>query len=141
MKWSSTKHAQAFVSLQKDPKPDTVYDAECISCHTTGFEYSSGWRSEAATPELKGNQCENCHGPASKHVENPDDPAARKAIALTAAEAEHNRLCIRCHDEDNSPRFVFNTYWGQIAHKGMDQYNDPKVHQGQPVKVAGKPEP
>ena len=45
MKWSTTKHSQAFVALEKDPKPDTIFDAECITCHTTGFEYTSGWRS------------------------------------------------------------------------------------------------
>ena len=73
MKWSTTKHAQAFTALLKDPKPNTIYDAECVTCHTTGFEYTSGYRSQTATPHLKGNQCENCHGPASKHVSDPDN--------------------------------------------------------------------
>jgi hypothetical protein len=143
-KWAGTKHAHAFDDIVTDPKrvrSDHQFDAECVSCHTTGFEYTSGWKSAALTPYLKGNQCENCHGPASKHVENPDDPAARKAIALSAAAAQQNRFCIRCHDEDNSPKFDFTTYWSQIAHKGLDQYTDPKVHQGLPVKVAEKAEP
>ncbi len=39
-------------------------------------------------------------------------------------------LCYRCHDEDNSPKFDFQIYWGQIAHSKLDQYNDPKVHEG-----------
>ena len=42
MKWSTTKHAQAFEPLRDDPKPNTIYDAECVTCHTTGFEYTSG---------------------------------------------------------------------------------------------------
>ena len=46
--------------------------------------------SEAATPNLKGNQCENCHGPASKHVADPDD-AAFRALALTAEQVDKNR--------------------------------------------------
>jgi hypothetical protein len=143
-RWAATKHAHAFDDIVKDPKglrSDHQFDAECVSCHTTGFEYNSGWKSAALTPHLKGNQCENCHGPASKHVENPDDEGARKAITLNAAEVEHNSFCYRCHDEDNSPRFNFTTYWGQIVHKGLDQYNDPKVHQPQPAKVARKPAP
>ena len=143
-KWATTKHAHAFDDIVKDPKgvrSDHQFDAECVSCHTTGFEYNSGWKSAALTPYLKGNQCENCHGPASKHVENPIDPDARKAIALTAAEVDHTRFCLRCHDEDNSPKFDFTTYWGQIAHKGLDQYTDPKVRQGLPAKVAQKPGP
>ncbi|MEA2630128.1 MAG: hypothetical protein QOE66_347 [Chloroflexota bacterium] len=143
-RWATTKHAHAFEDIVNDPKgvrSDHQFDAECVGCHTTGFEYTSGWKSAALTPFLKGNQCENCHGPASKHVEAPDDPQARKAIALTAADADRNRLCIRCHDEDNSPKFDFTTYWGRIVHKGLDQYNDPKVHQGQPAKVARQGEP
>src|SRR5262249_52033397 len=59
MKWSTTKHARGFDSLVHDEKPNTVFDAECVSCHTTGFEYVSGWHSEAQTAYLKGNQCEN----------------------------------------------------------------------------------
>jgi hypothetical protein len=93
------------------------------------------------TPYLKGNQCENCHGPASAHVENPDDPAILKTIKLAAAEVDRTHFCLRCHDEDNSPRFEFTGYWGQIAHKNLDQYTDPKVHQGQPARVAQKPAP
>ncbi|APW60871.1 multiheme c-type cytochrome [Paludisphaera borealis] len=138
LKWSSTKHALAFESLLRDPKPNTIYDAECVTCHTTGFEYTSGWRSEAATPLLKGNQCENCHGPASKHVAEPDDLSFRKAIALTAQQVDKNRTCYRCHDDDNSPKFDFATYWGKVIHKGLDTYTDPKVHQGAAPK-AGKP--
>jgi len=142
--WSTTKHAHAFDDIVKDPKglrSDHQFDAECVSCHTTGFEYNSGWKSAALTPYLKGNQCENCHGPASAHVENPDDPAIRKTMARSAAEVERTHFCLRCHDEDNSPRFEFARYWGQIAHKSLDQYTDPKVHQGQPARVAQKPAP
>ncbi len=51
MKWSTTRHSQAYESLlKKDPRPDVIYDAECVTCHTTGFEYNSGWKSEAETP-------------------------------------------------------------------------------------------
>jgi hypothetical protein len=141
MKWSTTKHAQAFIALEHDPKPDTMYDAECVSCHTTGFEYTSGWRSEIATPHLKGNQCENCHGPASKHVSDPDNLEYRRPMKLTAEQANKNGLCIRCHDEDNSPNFNdFAVHWSQIVHKGLDDYKDHKVHQGITPKVARTPE-
>jgi hypothetical protein len=136
-KWSTTKHSQAFASLVSDPKPNTIYDAECVTCHTTGFEYTSGYRSESATAYLKGNQCENCHGPGSKHIAEPDKPEFRKLLALTAEQADKNRLCIRCHDEDNSPKWNFATYWGQVVHKGLDTYTDPKVHRGINPKVAG----
>jgi hypothetical protein len=140
-KWSTTKHAQSFTSLEHDPKPNVIYDAECISCHTTGFEYNSGWKSPTETAYLKSNQCENCHGPSSKHVEFPDDKAILKTIHRSADDADHNRTCLQCHDEDNSPKFEFKNYWGQVAHSKMDSYDDPKVHKGidwkKVVKKAG----
>ncbi len=129
-KWSTTKHKDAFKALQDDPKPNVAFDAECVSCHTTGFPYNTGWKSQKETPNLAGNQCENCHGPASRHVADPDNPEFRKLMHLDAQQADKNRLCLACHDEDNSREFEFNKFYGQIVHKGMDVYNDPKVHQG-----------
>jgi len=136
MKWSTTKHAQAFTSLLKAPKPNCAFDAECITCHTTGFEYHTGWRSESETPYLAGNQCENCHGPGSKHVAEPDHADYRKVMKLTAEQADRQHLCLRCHDSDNSPHFEFTKYYSQIVHKAMDDYKDPKVHRGIIPKVA-----
>jgi hypothetical protein len=133
--WRSTGHAKAFASLVHDPKPNTIYDAECVTCHTTGFEYTSGWRSPESTPKLKGNQCENCHGPGSKHVAEPTDKKYLAAIHVTAEQADKNRLCLRCHDEDNSPHFEFTKYWEKIEHNGLD---DPKEHLNKPAKVATK---
>jgi hypothetical protein len=135
-KWASTGHAKAYVSLEHDPKPNVIYDAECISCHTTGFEYNSGWKSPARTSYLKGNQCENCHGPGSKHCEQPDNPAYLDAMHLTAEQADKNRLCIRCHDEDNSPHFEFTKYYRRISHAGLDEYSDPRFHEPRPAKTA-----
>ena len=101
-----------------------------MTCHTTGFEYKSGWKSEKETPYLVGNQCENCHGPASRHVADPDNAEFKKAMHLDAQQADRNRLCYNCHDEDNSRDFDFGKFYGQIVHKGIDEYKDPKVHKG-----------
>ena len=128
-KWSTTKHSQAFTSLLRDPKPNTAFDAECVTCHTTGFQYVSGWRSEAATPYLAGNQCENCHGPGSKHAADPDNTVFRQPMTAPTEEIRKT-LCYKCHDHDNSPDFDFTRYWAQIAHKGLDDYNAPTVHRG-----------
>jgi hypothetical protein len=136
-RWLSTKHAHAYDGLTK-PKRNREFDAECVSCHTTGFAYTSGYVTAELTPHLKNNQCENCHGPGSAHVAEPDNPASRTAMHLDAGRADKTGLCIRCHDEDNSPHFDFAKHYGQIAHKGMDTYADPKVHRGVPPKVARK---
>jgi hypothetical protein len=138
MQWASSKHSHAYDSLVSDPRPNTIYDAECVTCHTTGFEYTSGFRSAAATPHLKGTQCESCHGPGSKHAANPDSLDFRKPIRVTAVQSDKSLLCNRCHDEDNSPKFEFSTYWSQVRHNGLDDYTNPKVHQGVSPKVARK---
>jgi Cytochrome c554 and c-prime len=130
-KWASTKHAQAYEDLVKDPhdpRRNREHDAECVTCHTTGFEYNGGFRTAEATAYLKGNQCENCHGPGSAHAADPDNRDYRKAIARSADEIRHR--CLDCHDEDNSPHFDFPVFWGKIAHKKLDVFIDPKVHQG-----------
>ncbi|MDB5353018.1 MAG: 5-nucleotidase/2,3-cyclic phosphodiesterase-like hydrolase [Planctomycetota bacterium] len=135
-KWQSTQHAHAYESLTKDPKRNREADADCVRCHTTGFEFIGGFTTAETTPFLKGNQCENCHGPGSAHAASPDDPAIRKSIARTAEEFRKSDTgCINCHDEDNSPHgFDFPVMWSKIMHRGLDDMKDPKVHQG--VKVA-----
>ncbi len=135
-KWYSTDHAKAYESLMHDKKPKVVYDAECVTCHTTGFEFNSGWVSAEKTPYLKGNQCENCHGPGSKHIAEPDNREFRAAMALTPEKAEKNRVCLSCHDSDNSPHFDMAKYYPKVAHKGLDDYSDPKVHRGITAKMA-----
>jgi len=128
-KWLTSKHSHAYEPLTI-PKRNREFDAECITCHTTGFEYESGWVSAEKTPYLQGNQCENCHGPGSLHASDPDNAKFRQSMALTSELADKNMLCVRCHDADNSPKFDFSTFWPQIMHKGMDKYDNPKVHKG-----------
>jgi len=133
-KWATTKHAKAYDALL-NPKRNREYDAECISCHTTGFKYDTGWVSAEKTPYLKRNQCENCHGPGSLHIAEPDNLTYRKPMAMTAEMADRNGFCINCHDEDNDHNFTFAARYSQIFHKGFDSYEDPKVHQGLPAKA------
>jgi hypothetical protein len=63
-------------------------------------------------------------------VGDPDNQKFRTAIALKAELADKNMLCIKCHDADNSPKFNFGTFWPQVMHKGLDKYDNPKVHKG-----------
>ena len=135
-KWQSTKHARAYEPLT-NPKRNREFDAECISCHTTGFGYTTGWVSAEKTPLLKGNQCENCHGPGSLHAAAPDNLEYRNPMKMSAETAKSNAFCTKCHDSENSTHFNFDTFYAQIFHKGLDTYDDPKVHQPQPAKVAG----
>jgi Cytochrome c554 and c-prime len=141
--WKDSKHAHAYESLitgregTKHPIPRN-HDPECINCHTTGwdpqgnFPYVGAFYSLEKTPKLKDQQCENCHGPAAKHValelawkkdpktvNKADLDAARKRATLKVAEVEKT-LCIKCHDYENDPDFKFAERWPEIEHKGKD---------------------
>jgi nitrate/TMAO reductase-like tetraheme cytochrome c subunit len=129
-KWSTTKHAFAYEALRINPKRNREFDAECISCHVTGFEYEGGFTSLAATPNLLGNQCENCHGPGSLHALDPKDVGLRQAMHRDKADADKNLRCVACHSEDDSPHFDFATYWPKIEHSKLDSYADPKLYRG-----------
>ncbi len=130
--WSKTKHAQATETLAR-LDPPRQFDAECVSCHATGwnaqeyYPFLTGFDGLETTPHLAGNQCENCHGPAAAHVaaENSRNRTKRDeerlALKLTAGQAFEN-VCIKCHDHDNSPEFNEQSfeahYWPKVQHKG-----------------------
>jgi hypothetical protein len=139
--WKQTPHSHAFESLtvayaqaSDDPslaqrvRVDRIHDPECINCHTTGWDaqdvvrFESGFTGVEATPHLVGVHCESCHGPGSRHVELEENGAAedlllaeRQKMHLSTDTAEV-RLCVKCHDFENSPDFDFNTFWPKIEH-------------------------
>jgi hypothetical protein len=142
--WKETGHAKATDTLVHGRPGEEahwvprLFDPECLSCHATGWEpqrylrYDSGYFSEEASSHLRGQQCENCHGPGSRHTEVerafardaqsvPRDELERlrKAVRRTYEQAEQ-RLCFECHDVENSPNFKFEDYWEEVAHPWKD---------------------
>lgn len=142
--WKNTGHAHALEDLDPTFKRhgherlngvNRTFDPECLSCHVTGWDpqeytrFKTGFlNAEFATTDTEktleklfgGSQCENCHGPGSRHiemVENGDDNPAESVIL--AYEDAKNR-CIKCHDGDNSPNFDFEKYWKRVEHVGLD---------------------
>jgi Cytochrome c554 and c-prime len=151
-------HSKAAAVFQKTPHahatdtlvhltPPRHFDPECLSCHVTGWEpqkyfpYESGYLGLTQTPDLVGNGCENCHGPAGRHaaaengdiaVNDGERDALRAALRLKVGPNEGNKsgqlfktgsvvdMCMRCHDLDNSPEFDFQTYWPKVKHAGKD---------------------
>ncbi|MCC7085171.1 MAG: hypothetical protein IT427_09210 [Pirellulales bacterium] len=140
--WEQTPHKHALETLEK-LTPSREFDAECLSCHVTGWEpqksypFVGGFLDANKTPLLAGNGCENCHGPGSAHVaaELGDAKASatdieqfRKELRLSLATPESRRKaidnCLHCHDIDNSIGFkngdAFDEYWEQVKHSGKD---------------------
>lgn len=100
--WKDTGHAKAFDSL----KPADQAKPECIKCHITGDN-----------KELKGVQCEECHGAGSEYkafavMKNVKEAEAKGLVAKPV------NVCVKCHNK-NSPNFKgfdFNTMWPKIKH-------------------------
>ena len=94
LQWSATRHAFAYETLLKKER---YFDAGCVSCHTTGFGYPTGFQIGEQDSTLKGVQCETCHGPGKQHVGNP-----KKSNIRSGADTS---LCLQCHDTKHSPGF------------------------------------
>ena len=95
LQWSATRHAFAFETLLKKER---YFDADCVSCHTTGLGYSTGFQIGDQDSTLKGVQCETCHGPGKQHVGNPKKTNIRRGA--------DTGLCLECHDTKHSPGFA-----------------------------------
>lgn len=102
--WEGTAHATALTTLEKTGDDQ---DPECVSCHVTGLESDSGFRSRAETRAWASVGCESCHGPAAAHAA---DPETHRMAAIGADS------CVPCHTPNHSPGFDFLTYWPKIAH-------------------------
>lgn len=95
LQWSATRHAFAFETLLKKER---YFDAGCVSCHTTGLGYPTGFQIGDQDSTLKGVQCETCHGPGKQHVGNP-----KKTNIRSGADTG---VCLECHDSKHSPGFA-----------------------------------
>ena len=95
LQWSATRHAFAYQTLLKKER---YFDTGCVSCHTTGFGYPTGFQIGAQDSTLKGVQCETCHGPGKQHVGNPKKSNIRRGADTS--------LCLECHDTKHSPGFA-----------------------------------
>lgn len=144
--WQQSAHAQALASLNPQSGREGSErlhgilrdrDPECLACHVTGWDpgnyvrYRTGFMhadlAETADQALlesllAGSQCENCHGPGSRHVELIEQGNATAAAAEVRVTLEQAREsgCVRCHDGDNSPEFDFDRWWEQVAHPGLE---------------------
>lgn len=100
-KLEGSRHNAALASLARK---GMAQEPDCLVCHTTGYEFKGGYDDKAPNNRLANVQCEACHGYGSLH--------RRDGRWKTEARA----TCVTCHDQKNSPKFDFASYWEKIRH-------------------------
>lgn len=105
--WGETHHASAYETLVKAEHEN---DPECLSCHTIGMHYTTGFETIETTPKMKGVGCESCHGPGSDH---------KLTLSKDYGKAGEE-VCMACHEAEHSPKFQFKEYWQKITHPPDD---------------------
>lgn len=86
--WKKTPHSRAYATLEEQQKQ---FNLDCVSCHVTGYEKPGG-TSVTHVAGLEAVQCEVCHGPGSRHEDDPKDQTAIIASppkTLCAATCHH----------------------------------------------------
>lgn len=88
--WEGSAHARAWERL---PEKDRENPA-CLRCHSTG--YGMPRRPDVADEDLRGVQCEACHGPGSHYftwnVMKDRETSLARGMVLPTRE-----VCARCH--------------------------------------------
>jgi hypothetical protein len=105
--WDHDRHQKAWETLVKVGK---TFDAECVSCHVTGYGKAGG-SILGKTEGREDVQCEACHGPGSLHVDSDGD------VAPLLAKPKED-LCIGCHNKHHSPHFEFAKWRKKIVVPG-----------------------
>ena len=104
------KPAQKVAEAQKTPQmPETpasavgatyVGEETCTTCHEDKKAgYDNSLHSKGADPRTPGamKACETCHGPGSKHAEDPTNLSTRLRKFTGLSADETNKVCITCH--------------------------------------------
>lgn len=88
--WLTSRHARAYEALKGREKLDPA----CLSCHATG--QGGSLAPGVAAADLRGVQCEACHGPGSLYralgVMKDKKAAVARGLVLPTRDT-----CLRCH--------------------------------------------
>jgi DmsE family decaheme c-type cytochrome len=124
--------------------PPTIKDAAymgwqtCLECHEDqhkGMEHTLHGKVLAtgvSRTDLQRHGCESCHGPGSRHVSDPGDPAT---IIRLGSKSPHpalaqNAVCLQCHTKNRR------THWQGSPHEvhGVACTNCHSVHASRTVR-------
>ncbi len=88
--WVALNPAYSGATFVNDPEA-------CRSCHEESMQkyegtmHGHGLKHTLSSP---GGECESCHGPRSKHVENPTD----ELVLAKLSARQQSAICLQCHE-------------------------------------------
>jgi hypothetical protein len=104
IKWANSAHAHATDPL---PPRSEEFEMTCLECHATGYKPAIA-NSTPAFVGFQNVQCEQCHGPGSKHAAKPAKGYGRVADMKIA--------CAGCHNPEINPGFDVHAAWEKVKH-------------------------
>jgi hypothetical protein len=124
--WKTTTHATAFKTLLDRHRN---FQPRCVQCHVVGFGTPYGYKLGDPSENLANVQCEDCHGPAGRHVVAP------------SAENIHRQVpegrCMTCHTLEHSDRFVYSERVVFVNHGADARSQVARRTEAQPHAVKG----
>lgn len=131
--WKSSKHAQAFATLQTDEANKIAKDKgfttpaaetpECLKCHVTAY----GVDASLLGPKYKkedGVQCESCHGAGADYKTLSVMKDKEKAMANgLVIPTDLKTFCATCH---NSQSPTYKEGWDAVASFEKIKHDIPK---------------
>lgn len=94
--WLGTRHSRAFATLEATHQET---DAECIGCHTVGYQTPGGFPRPGLAQGFENVQCAACHGAGAAHVSGGASYLLRDLISSGMGG------CARCHTGPHDPGF------------------------------------
>lgn len=94
--WLGTRHSRAFATLQATSQET---DAECIGCHTIGYQVEGGFPTPALVSGYEDVQCAACHGAGAAHM------SGGPSYLLPDLINSGLNGCARCHRDEHDPDF------------------------------------
>lgn len=137
--WCETLMANAFDLLKPgvradkkeaarlEPDKDYTKDAECLPCHTVGYEKPGGFVDIEETKDHAGIGCESCHGPGGTYTKKQYMSLSNKnykkseVVAVGMVDEITEETCTAVCHNDKSP-FVGGVYefnFEERMQKGM----------------------
>ncbi len=95
--WLGTRHSRAYATLEAT---DQEMDAECIGCHTVGYQTEGGFDRPSRVDGYEDVQCAACHGGGFAHMSGGPSPMVPGLIS------KGFNGCVRCHRDEHDPAFA-----------------------------------